>query len=77
MKIKISHKTHWEIVTPKICHHLKVDGFNSYIAAVSFYSWCLWSHPESLAIIARGECKTLKDGKKQIKDKLKELGMLL
>ena len=80
MKIKITYiyKTHWEIIIPRICHHLKVGGFNNYIAIVNLttYSWCLWSHPECLAVVAEGKCETLKDGKKQVKDKMKELDML-
>ena len=80
MKIKLTtiYKATWEIVTPRICHHLVVKGFNSHIAIIylSTYSWHLWAHPESFTPVAEGKCKTLKDGKRQIEEALKEQGML-
>ena len=39
-------------------------------------SWWAYDYPTHISPIAEGTCTTLKDGKKQVKDKLIELGIM-
>ena len=78
MKIKLSHKANWEIFEERRCHCLMVEGFSQHLAEIdlNFKCWWLYPDPESFVSVAKGKCETLKSGKKQIKDKMKELDMI-
>ena len=77
MKIKLKFKAKWEIIEPGECHQLMIDGFNRCLAEIDLaYGWWLYPHPNSFTSIAEGKCCLIKDGKRQIKEKLIELGMI-
>ena len=81
MKIKLPYKAKWEMIFPGQYHELHVRDFDSSdwgsrLAIVAVDSgWLIFSGPGSSRIVAKGKCSSITDGKKQVEDKLVELGM--
>ncbi len=78
MRIKLINNAEWLVIEKGVCHELMVEGFDRHLAAIdlSFGCWWLYPDPESFVPVAEGECETLKNGKRQVKEALIELGML-